>query len=116
MLKIQVGDQILTAVLEDNTSVQALKEMLAEGPVTVQMEDYANMEKVGSLGRNLPRNDAQTTTQAGELILYLGNSFVIYYDTNSWNFTRLGRIENVTGEELLEILGPGDVTVILSME
>lgn len=73
------------------------------------------MEKVGSLGQDLPTNDEQITTEAGDLILYQGNSFVIYYAPNSWNFTRLGKINDVTAEELQEILGEGDVTVTLSL-
>lgn len=49
------------------------------------------------------------------MILYQGNSFVIYYDTNSWTLTRLGKINDVTQEELKEILGSGDVTAVLSI-
>ncbi len=115
-MRIQVGDVTFTAELADNSSVDALKEKLAEGPLTIDMQDYANMEKVGSLGFNLPTNDEQISTGPGDLILYLGNSFVIYYDTNSWNFTRLGKIKDVTADELKEALGSGDVTVTLSME
>ena len=110
------GGRTLTATLADNSSAQALRTLLEEGDITVKMEDYANMEKVGSLGRSLPRNDRPTTTGPGDLILYQGHNFVIYYDTNSWNFTRLGKIEGVTGEELLSMLGHGDVTVTLSVE
>ena len=82
------------------------------------MSDYGNMEKVGSLGFSLPRNDAQTTTGPGDLILYQGNSFVIYYDTNSWGFTRLGKVDGVsTRSKMLELLeGPGEVIVTLSLE
>ena len=72
-------------------------------------------KKVGSLGTSLPSNNEQITTEAGDLILYMGNAFVIYYAPNSWNFTRLGKIQNVTGDELKEILGDGDVTVVLSL-
>ena len=115
MLQLQIGEHTLTAVLEDNSSAEALKELLKNGPVTVEMEDYANMEKVGSLGTSLPRNDVPTVTEAGDLILYQGNSFVIYYDTNSWTFTRLGKINGVSGEALKEILGSGDVSVTLSL-
>lgn len=79
------------------------------------MQDYGDMEKVGSLGQDLPTNDEQITTEAGDLILYQGNSFVIYYAPNSWNFTRLGKINDVTAEELWEILGESDVTVTLSL-
>ena len=73
------------------------------------------MEKVGSLGQDLPVNDEQITTEAGDLILYQGNSLVIYYAPNTWNFTRLGKINGVSAEELQDILGEGDVTVTLSL-
>jgi hypothetical protein len=79
------------------------------------MRDYGSMEKVGSLVTDLPRNDQQITTEAGDIILYQGNAFVIYYAPNSWNFTRLGKIENVTSEKLKEILGYGNVTITLSL-
>lgn len=116
IMYIKIGDNILTAELADNSSADALKEMLSEGSVTIEMSDYANFEKVGDLGKTLPRNDEQITTEAGDLILYQGNSFVIYYDTNSWSLTRLGKIKDVSAEELRDILGEGDVTVTLSVE
>lgn len=114
-MKIAIGDTILTATLENNSSAESLKERLAQGPVTIQMEDYASMEKVGDFGFRLPTNDRRTTTKAGDLILYLGSSFVIYYDRNSWSFTRLGSIDNISAKELKQILGRGDVTVTLSL-
>lgn len=110
------GGKAFTATLVDNSSVQALLEHLAKGDIVVDMEDYANMEKVGSLGVSLPRNDRQTTTGPGDLILYQGHNFVIYYDTNSWSFTRLGKIDNATQAELKAALGKGDVRVTLSLE
>lgn len=115
ILNIQVGEHLLTATLAQNSSVDALVNMLSEGPVIIQMSDYANMEKVGALPESLPRNDEPISTEAGDLILYQGNSFVIYYDTNSWNFTRLGKVNDVTQQELKEILGSRDVTVELSL-
>lgn len=115
-MKITAGDHTFTAVLADNSSAEALKELLAEGPLTIDMSDYASMEKVGPIGTSLPTNDEQISTGAGDIILYQGNSLVIYYDTNSWNFTRIGKIEDVTQEELLEALGTGDVTVTFSLD
>lgn len=115
-MKITAGDTAFTAALADNSSAEALKELLARGPLTIDMSDYAGMEKVGTIGTSLPGNDEQITTGAGDIILYQGNSLVIYYDTNSWNFTRIGKIEGVTGEELLEAFGSGDVTVTFSLE
>lgn len=116
VVKIAVGNTTFTATLADNSSVAALKELLMEGSLTINMSDYGNMEKVGSIGTSLPQNNEQITTGAGDIILYQGNSLVIYYDTNSWNFTRLGKINDVTQEELKEVLGNGDVTVTLTLE
>lgn len=110
-MRVTVGDTVLTATLADNSSAQALKDLLAERPLTINMSDYGNMEKVGPIGQSLPENNEQITTEAGDIILYLGNSLVIYYDTNSWNFTRIGKINDVTQEELKSILGEGNVTV-----
>lgn len=115
MMNIQIGENLLTASLVHNSSAEALLEMLSDGPITINMRDYANMEKVGSLPASLPRNDEPVNTDACDLILYQGNSFVIYYDTNSWSLTRLGKIENITKNELKNILGTGDVTITLSL-
>ena len=115
MLNIAIGDRTLTATLVDNSSTKALKEHLAKGPITVQMNDFANFEKVGDLGFSLPTNDESISTQAGDLILYQGHHFVIYYAKNSWSFTRLGKINNVSQKDLKSILGSGDVTVTLSI-
>jgi hypothetical protein len=79
------------------------------------MSDYAGMEKVGSLGQSLPRNDTQLNVGAGDVILYQGNQITIYYGTNSWSFTKLAVIPNITGDELLKILGDGDVEVKFSV-
>lgn len=114
-MNITIGDNVLTATLVENSSVDALKEALSKGPITMNMHDYGNMEKVGPLGMDLPRNDTQITTEAGDIILYQGNAFVIYYAPNSWNLTRLGKINNVSTEELREILGDGNVTIMLSL-
>jgi len=115
LMNIQVGDRVLTATLVQNSSVDALKEALSQGPLTVNMHDYGSMEKVGSLGMDLPQNNEQITTEAGDIILYQGNAFVIYYAPNSWNFTRLGKINNVSAKELKEILSDGNVTITLSL-
>lgn len=117
-LKLTVNGRSFTATLVKNSSsTEALMKQLAQGSVDIRMDDYGDMEKVGSLGFSLPRNDRQTTTSPGDLILYQGNSFVIYYDTNSWNFTRLGKVDGVSSRnEMLDLLGgKGEVTVTLSL-
>ena len=114
-MKLTVGEHELFATMENNTSAQALKKLLEQGPRTIKMRDYEGMEKVGMLGKGLPTNNESISTQPGDLILFMGSSFVIYYDTNHWNFTRLGHIQDVTQKELMDILGDGNVTVTLSL-
>ncbi len=113
---IKINGKVLTVNLENNSSAKALIEKLNQNDITINMEDYANFEKVGSLEFDLPTNDEQITTSYGDIILYQGNKITIYYDTNSWNFTKLGRIDNVTQEELKRLLGKGNVTVTLSLK
>ncbi len=115
-LKIQVGDTIFTATLAKNSSVDALKELMADGPLTLDMSDYAGMEKGADLGVALPQNNIPMDTRAGDIILYQGRTFVIYYAANSWSLTPLGKIDNVDEESLRDALGTGDVTVTLWME
>ncbi len=115
-MKIQVGDTAFTATLAENSSVDALKELMADGPLELNMSDYANMEKGADLGVTLPQNNEQMHTQAGDIILYQGRTFVIYYDTNAWSLTPIGKIDKVDAEELRAVLGNGDVTVTLSLE
>ena len=112
-MTVQVGESTFTATLEDNAAVDALVEMMENGPVTVQMSDYAGFEKVGALGTSLPTNNSQTTTQAGDIVLYQGNQIVLFYGSNSWSYTRLGKIDDLTGWS--EALGSGDVLVTFSL-
>ena len=94
--------------------MSALVEMMRESPVVLQMSDYSGFEKVGPLGTSLPVDNSQTTTHAGDIVLYNGNQIVIFYGSNSWSYTRLGHIDDLTGWE--ESLGNGDVTVTFSLE
>ena len=113
-MKIQIGDIAFTVTLEDNASADALKELMADDPLIINMSDYSGFEKVGALGKSLPADDSQITTGAGDIVLYQGNQIVIFYGSNSWSYTKLGRINDLTGFE--EALGNGDVTVTFSLE
>ena len=112
-LKITVGDEELPATFADNSSAEAFRELLAQGPLSIEMADYGGFEKVGALGTELTRNDRQITTQPGDVILYQGNQITIYYGTNSWSFTRLATIDDPT--DLEEKLGAGTVSVTFSL-
>ena len=115
-LKIHVNDTAFTATFEENSSAKAFAEFLAQGDLTLDMHDYGSFEKVADLPRSFPRNDKQIDTDAGDIILYQGNSITIYYDKNSWNFTRLARIDNVNKKRLQQILGKGNVKATFSVE
>lgn len=110
---VTVGEETFAATFADNSSAQALSELLAEEPITIQMSDYAGFEKVGALGQSLPTRNRQTTTQAGDIVLYQGNQIVLFYGSNSWSYTPLGRINDLTGWEAA--LGSGDISVTFSL-
>ena len=112
-LNVEINGTIFTAALEDNAAVDAFVEMMSEAPVVIQMRDYSGFEKVGPLGKSLPASNSQTTTQAGDIVLYNGNQIVIFYGSNSWSYTRLGKIDDLTGWNAA--LGSGDVTVTFSI-
>lgn len=116
MIYARIGEHTLAILPENNSSAEALTKLLKESDITVEMREYGGFEKVGSLGSTLPVNDERITTKAGDVILYQGKQITIYYDKNTWNFTRLGRVQNVSTEELRDILGDGDVTVTFSLE
>lgn len=114
---ITIDNKTLSVELVDNAATQTLVTALQEGDITYEAHDYGGFEKVGALGRSLPTSDTQTTTQAGDVILYSGNQIVLFYGSNSWSYTRLGRIEYSTQAELESFLkaGQGNVTVKLSL-
>ena len=113
-MKMEINGSSFTATLAENAAVDALVDWLEEGPVTLELSDYAGFEKVGPLGRSLPASDGQTTTHAGDIVLYQGDQIVLFYGSNSWSYTRLGHVDDLTGWE--DALGGGDVTITLSME
>ena len=116
MIYAHIGENILEILPENNSSVKAFLEILKKSDITINMHDYGNFEKVGSLGNTLPTNDQRITTEIGDVILYQGNQITIYYDKNTWNFTRLGKVQGLSAEELKNILGNGDVEVKFSLQ
>lgn len=111
---LEVNGYTFEVELENNTSAKALKEYVSKEKRTLSLDDYGNFEKEGNLGITLPRNDETITTKEGDLILYLGNKLCLYYNQNTWDFTKLSHIKDTT--HLKEVLGKGSVTVTLYME
>ena len=115
-LTMKIDGKQVAVDWEENESVAALTELVKDKPLTIQMSMYGGFEQVGSIGTSLPRNDAQTTTQAGDIVLYSGNQIVVFYGTNSWAYTRLGHITDKTAEQMEKLLGNGNVTIEFSLE
>ncbi len=115
MMNIEVSGRNIQVKLYNNSSAEAVKELLKKGPLTIPMKDYAHMEKFGSFGVQLPANDEHITTEAGDVILSEGNLLVIYYAPNTWTFTRLGKVQDLSASELKKVLGKGDITATLTL-
>ncbi len=116
MLQLKIDDTIVNVSWEENESVLALKGLCKDSPLVVQMSMYGGFEQVGSLGASLPREDEQTTTESGDIVLYSGNQIVVFYGSNSWSYTRLGHITDQDSNGMKQLLSNGDVTVTISME
>ena len=111
-----IGDTKVNVDWEDNRAVEALRDMAKDGDVTIKMTMYGGFEQVGSIGQSLPRDDKQTTTSSGDIVLYSGNQIVVFYGSNSWSYTRLGHISDKDEAEMTELLSNGDVTITLSID
>ena len=112
-MKMTIGDTEVSVEWEENESVKALMELAGNEPLTIQMSMYGGFEQVGSIGTSLPRNDQQTTTNAGDIVLYSGDQIVVFYGSNSWAYTRLGHITDKSAQEMADLLGNGDVTITI---
>ena len=114
---LTIGGVTKTATLVSNTSTEALVAQLQQDNITYEAHDYGNFEKVGALGYTFPQNNTQITTEPGDLILYQGSNLCIYYDTNSWNFTRIGKLDNMTQADIKTWVNAGgdNVSVTLSI-
>ena len=120
-MQMMIGETPVTVAWEDNASVEALRALAegllpAEEGLTIEMSMYGGFEQVGSIGQSLPRDDQQTTTASGDIVLYSGDQLVVFYGSNSWAYTRLGHITDQTPEQMKALLGSGDVTITLSIK
>ena len=113
---LKVGRNSMTATLTDNEATRELTKLLEQGDITIRMSDYGGFEKVGALPQSLPTSNTQITTAPGDIMLYQGNQMVIFYGSNSWSYTRLGKIDGATVSNLRQFLGNGDITLTLSLE
>ena len=112
-LQIEVNGYTLIAELADSTAAQELSDLIREKPLTLKLNEYGSFEKVGALPQSLSADDIRITAEPGDIMLYQGNQITIFYGTNVWSYTPLGKIENAA--ELKSVFGEDDVTAVLSL-
>ena len=112
---IYCGSNRLEMEFADTVTADALIRELQKGDITVDMRDYGGFEKVGSLGKTYPADNSRITTQAGDVVLYSGNQIVIFYGSNTWSYTRIGKIKVGSVQEIKKFFGDGNVTITLSL-
>lgn len=112
---IKVNNQILNIELENNSATKELRKRLENEDIIIEAHEYGGFEKVGNLGFSLPREDTSITTSAGDIVLYQGNQISLFYNSNSWSYTKIGKVKNISSNELNNILGSGDVTLTFTL-
>ncbi|MBP3263694.1 cyclophilin-like fold protein [Pseudobutyrivibrio sp.] len=113
-LTLKINDIEVDVIWTDNDSARALKN-LAKNGLTINMSKYGGFEQVGSIGSTLPSADTRITTNPGDIVLYSSNQIVIFYDSNTWSYTKLGHI-NLSKSELIDLLGDEDVVIALNLK
>lgn len=113
-LTLKIDDIEVDVIWVDNDSVKALKNLAKDG-LTINISKYGGFEQVGSIGSTLPSTDARITTNPGDIVLYSSNQIVIFYDSNTWSYTKLGHI-NLSKSELVDLLGDEDVVLTLNLK
>ena len=113
-MTMTIAGEEVPVIWENNDSVSELTELAKDG-LEISMSMYGGFEQVGSIGQSITRNDSQITTSAGDIVLYSGNQLVVFYGSNSWAYTRLGKITGLNEKELEDMFGNGDVTICLGL-
>lgn len=116
MVKIKINDDVFDVKLENNSATEELLKALTKSNITVNATDYGNFEKVGDLGFTLPTKDEKINTAPGDIVLYQGKEISLFYNSHSWTYTKIGKIQNLDSNQLKEILGTGDVVLELSLK
>lgn len=115
MINLSLNNTSIPILWEENKSVEELSSLLKNGPIIVNTKRYGGFEQVGNLPQGITRNDIQMTTTAGDIVLYNGNSIVLFYGSNSWAYTKLGRIDGVSAEEIKKLLDVEEMKLTISL-
>ncbi len=112
-MQMIIEETVVPVIWESNASVAALRETVARAPIVVRASKYGGFEQVGALGRSLPTDDLHTTTKPGDIMLYSGNQLVVFFGSNSWSYTPLGRVD-LPSKELAALLNKARVEITLA--
>jgi len=107
---MEIDGKTVPVAWNDNESVKALRNMVKDKPLEIKMSRYGGFEQVGSIGKTLPSNDKETTTSPGDIVLYSSDQIVVFYGSNEWDYTRLGKI-NLSKNEIKTLLDKKNVTI-----
>lgn len=109
-LTLEIGNTLVDVFWLDNESVKDLKKHAKDG-LTIELYQYGDFEQTGSLGFALVSNDSNMSVGPEDIVLYNSNQICLYYDNNSWSFTKLGHI-NLSKTGLRELLAEEDTVTI----
>jgi len=112
IINLKIWDSEFDVILEDNSATKTLLEKLKEWDVVVNAHEYWGFEKVWDLGFDLPREDKQITTEAWDLVLYNWNQVSLFYNSNSWSYTKLWKVQNIAESDLWD----WDIILIFSLK
>lgn len=113
IMKLYIQDTEIPVVWENNAAVEALAAEAGKGDIVVKMSMYSGNEQFGPLGRSYPADDRQMTTSNGDIVLFNDDQIVVFYGSNTWSYTRLGKME-LPEENVTELLSNGDITLRLT--
>ena len=113
---LKIDETRVEVTWEENASVDALRELCKDEDLVIEMSKYGGFEQVGSIGQELPREDHSTVTEWGDIVLYSGDQIVIFYGSNSWSYTRLGKVKGLSEDDMRALLSEKDVTLTLSVK
>lgn len=110
ILKLYIDDVEVDVQWEDNESVKQISNLAKKNSIIINSHQYGGFEQVGDIGQNIVSNDIQMTTEPGDIVLYAGNNIVVFFGSNSWFYTKLGKI-NKEKEEIKNLLNKERVTL-----
>ena len=112
-MKLYINDTEVPVVWENNAAVEALAAEAGKGDIVVNMSMYGGNEQFGPLGRDYPANNRRITTSNGDIVLFNDDQIVVFYGSNTWSYTKLGKM-TMPEEEVTELLSNGDITLRLT--